>query len=66
MENIIFEPVFKEEMLSRTFHLEVNQVTGLKGTSRQLGISQSEIVRRLVQDFLDEYKKYQEQTTVKK
>ena len=53
-----FEAHQKKEMISRTFHLDIDQLEPLKKVSRELGISQSEIIRRSVSLFIDEFKKH--------
>ena len=58
MEHNTFEARQKREMISRTFHLDSRQIEPLKKVSRELGISQSEIIRRSVTLFIDEFKKH--------
>ena len=58
MEQNAFEAQQKKEMISRTFHLDSRQLEPLKNVSRELGISQSEMVRRSVTLFIDEFKKH--------
>jgi hypothetical protein len=57
-----FEAQPKREMISRTFHLDIQQLEPLKKVSRELGISQSEIIRRSVTLFIDEFKKHTQKT----
>jgi len=58
MVNNTFEAQTKREMISRTFHLDSRQLEPLKKVSRELGISQSEMIRRSVALFIDEFKKH--------
>ena len=53
-----FEAQQKREMISRTFHLDSSQLEPLKQVSRELGISQSETIRRSVTLFIEEFKKH--------
>ena len=53
-----FETQTKREMISRTFHLDSRQLEPLKRVSRELGISQSEMIRRSVELFIEEFKKH--------
>jgi len=57
MDKNIFAPVEKNVKISRTFHLYQNQLKPLQDVSKQLGISQSEMVRLSISYFIDEYKK---------
>lgn len=57
MKHNIFSAAPPNEMRSRTFHLHQDQLSPLKETAKKLGVSQSEIVRRAVSLFMDEYKK---------
>ena len=58
MSGFLFESNLKEEKVSRTFHLHKKQVEELKNVSKHLGVPQSELVRRSVQHFLNEFKEY--------
>ena len=58
MEHNTFEAQQKREMISRTFHLDIRQLEPLKKVSRELGISQSEMIRRSVTLFIDEFIKH--------
>ncbi|MFQ5432993.1 MAG: ribbon-helix-helix domain-containing protein [Nitrospinota bacterium] len=58
MERNTFKAQQKREMISRTFHLDSRQLEPLKKVSRELGISQSEMIRRSVALFIDEFKKH--------
>jgi len=57
MHNNIFEATPKTDMVSRTFHLHHDQLKPLQKIAKDLGISQSEIVRRSISLFLLEYEK---------
>lgn len=58
MESNSFEAAKRREMVSRTFHLDVKQLEPLQKVSKQLEISQSELVRRSIEFFIDEFVKY--------
>ena len=64
MTNTRFKPVLKTEMISRTFHLDINHIKHLKDISSKLGISQSELVRRSIAHFIDEFDDYQKQKSI--
>jgi hypothetical protein len=49
-----FEGTEKKQRISRTFHLEMGQIDPLMQASKVLGISQSEVVRRSIDYFLEE------------
>lgn len=53
-----FETEQRREMISRTFHLDIKQLEPLKKVSVELGISQSEAIRRSIALFIEEYKKH--------
>ncbi|GMT43167.1 MAG: hypothetical protein IEMM0002_1578 [bacterium] len=53
-----FETEPRREMISRTFHIDMEQLEPLKKVSQELGISQSEAIRRSISLFIDEYKKH--------
>lgn len=53
-----FEGFQKREMKSRTFHLGADQIEPLKNTSRKMGISQSKVVRRSINLFIQELERY--------
>ncbi len=57
MEQNIFRVSTKKEMISRTFHLNSGQLESLQNVSKKLGISQSEMVRRSITFFTEEYAK---------
>jgi len=57
MKQNIFNAKPKNDMVSRTFHLDKEQLDPLLETSKDLGISQSEVVRRSISLFITEYKK---------
>ncbi len=52
-----FKPSSKKEMVSRTFHIDVEQLDAMQKVSKKLGISQSEMVRRSIYHFVDEFSK---------
>jgi len=56
----------KKAMLLRTYLLGTSQVTVLKDISRQLGISQSEVVRRSIDYFRYDYEKFKEKVVQEK
>ncbi|MFQ5432992.1 MAG: ribbon-helix-helix domain-containing protein [Nitrospinota bacterium] len=62
MSENTFEAQQKREMISRTFHLDSCQLEPLKKVSRELGISQSEMIRRSVTLFINEFKKHSKKT----
>ena len=47
----------KREMISRTFHLDIGQLEPLKRISQKLGISQSEMIRRSIELFMEEFER---------
>ena len=57
MKQNIFNAKPKNDMVSRTFHLDKEQLNPLLETSKELGISQSEVVRRSISLFIAEYNK---------
>ncbi len=57
MERNIFRASARKEMISRTFHLDSGQLESLQKVSKKLGISQSEMVRRSISYFTEEYAK---------
>jgi len=58
-----FEAEQRREMISRTFHLDIKQLAPLKKVSAELGISQSEAIRRSIALFIEEYKKHSQKTS---
>lgn len=50
-----FQKLRKKDMMARTFHLETDQLQPLRKISEQMGISQSEVVRRAINFFIDGY-----------
>lgn len=58
-----FETEQRREMISRTFHLDIKQLVPLKKVSVELGISQSEAIRRSIALFIEEYKKHSQKNT---
>jgi metal-responsive CopG/Arc/MetJ family transcriptional regulator len=57
MKQNIFSAAPKTDMVSRTFHLHQEQLKPLQETAKELGVSQSEIVRRAISLFITEYQK---------
>lgn len=53
----LFHGLRKKEMIARTFHLESDQLQPLRKLSEQMGISQSEVVRRSISFFMDGYQR---------
>lgn len=53
----LFHGLRKKEMIARTFHLESDQLQPLRKLSEQMGISQSEVVRRSISFFIDGYQR---------
>ncbi len=47
----------KKEMMARTFHLEMDQLQPLRDISEQMGVSQSEVVRRSINFFIEGYQR---------
>ncbi len=45
----------KKEMMARTFHLETDQLQPLRKVSELMGVSQSEVVRRSINFFIEGY-----------
>jgi hypothetical protein len=55
-----FQGLQKKEMTSRTFHLGKEQIGPLKFTANVMGISQSEVVRRSINLFIEELRRRQQ------
>lgn len=52
-----FQGLRKKDMVARTFHLEVEQLQPLRKISDQMGLSQSEVVRRSINFFIAGYQR---------
>ncbi len=53
----VFRISRKKEMVARTFHLENEQLEPLQQVAGQMGISQSEMVRRSINLFIERYRR---------
>lgn len=53
----LFHGLRKKDMIARTFHLDAEQLPPLRKLSEQMGISQSEVVRRSISFFIDGYQR---------
>ncbi len=53
----MFHGLQKKDMIARTFHLEADQLQPLRQISQQMGISQSEVVRRSINFFMEGYQR---------
>ncbi len=58
MSNKQFEKATKKDRISRTFHLETEQIVPLQQASKVMGVSQSEVVRRSINFFIDRLNKH--------
>ncbi|MBI5637868.1 MAG: hypothetical protein HZA03_07860 [Nitrospinae bacterium] len=61
----MFQGLRKKEMVARTFHLESEQLHPLRKVSEQLGLSQSEVVRRSINFFIDGYQRAARKQAIK-
>lgn len=50
-----FEPSPKKDLIARTFHLETTLIKPMVQISKYLGISQSELVRRSIFSYINEF-----------
>ncbi|MBI5178270.1 MAG: hypothetical protein HZA04_03320 [Nitrospinae bacterium] len=61
-----FEGGSRKERISRTFHLEMDQLEPLQQASQAMGVSQSEVVRRSINYFIQRLARYQQRQLKKK
>jgi len=61
-----FEGGSRKERISRTFHLEVDQLEPLQKASKTMGVSQSEVVRRSINFFIERLGRHQQRQLNKK
>jgi len=66
MNRKAFEGAQKRERISRTFHLEMGQIGPLQKAAKDMGVSQSEVVRRSLNFFIERLNRHMQKESKKK